>query len=458
MAETRVLAATGMLGSGFLEKSFERGIALKPHIIGCDSGSTDAGPAHLGGEIPYFNREVIKRDFRLMLLGRNISQSKLIIGSCGMGGGDWAVDWMRDIAIEIAKEEKISFKLALIKSEQDKNYLKSCFDKGKISSLYPHFEIDKSHIDECTHIVGVMGCEPIKAAINSGADVVLAGRATDTSIYATVPLMLGCGPGPSWHAAKILECGTACTIQRKRPDSIFAWVRDDHFDIEPLDLDSRCTAQSVASHTLYENADPYLITEPDGVLNTFDSKYTEVDSRRVRVFGSAYKKSEIYTIKIEGAKFGGYQTVIVAGVREPFIIRQLDSWLDSMQKKFLERVKEMSGNKIGENDYEINIRIYGRDGVMGKLEPKKDFVSHEVCLLITITANTEENSKKIAKSFAHFALHFPIPEWQGLISGLAFPFSPSELYKGAVYHFSLNHIVKPETQLEMFRTEIMEVK
>ena len=121
MAETRVLAATGMLGSGFLEKSFERGIALKPHIIGCDSGSTDAGPAHLGGEIPYFNREVIKRDFRLMLLGRNISQSKLIIGSCGMGGGDWAVDWMRDIAIEIAKEEKISFKLALIKSEQDKN-------------------------------------------------------------------------------------------------------------------------------------------------------------------------------------------------------------------------------------------------------------------------------------------------------------------------------------------------
>ena len=129
-----------------------------------------------------------------------------------------------------------------------------------------------------------------------------------------------------------------------------------------------------------------------------------------------------------------------------------------MQKKFLERVKEMSENKIGENDYEINIRIYGRDGVMGKLEPKKDFVNHEVCLLITITANTEENSKKIAKSFAHFALHFPIPEWQGLISGLAFPFSPSELYKGAVYHFSLNHIVKPETQLEMFRTEIMEVK
>ena len=47
MIETRVLAATGMLGSGFLETSFQRGVSLKPHVIACDSGSTDAGPAHL---------------------------------------------------------------------------------------------------------------------------------------------------------------------------------------------------------------------------------------------------------------------------------------------------------------------------------------------------------------------------------------------------------------------------
>ena len=77
MIETRVLAATGMLGSGFLETSFQRGVSLKPHVIACDSGSTDAGPAHLGGEIPYFNREVIKRDFRLMLLIRKFINQRL---------------------------------------------------------------------------------------------------------------------------------------------------------------------------------------------------------------------------------------------------------------------------------------------------------------------------------------------------------------------------------------------
>lgn len=457
MIETRVLAATGMLGSGFLETSFQRGVSLKPQVIACDSGSTDAGPAHLGGEIPYFNREVIKRDFRLMLLGRNVTNAKLIIGSCGMAGGDWAVDWMRDIAMEIAREEKIHFKLALIKSEQDKNYLYKCFDEKRITSLYPSFDITKKHIEECTHIVGVMGKEPIEQALTMGADVILAGRTTDTSIYATVPIMNGCGEGPSWHAAKILECGTACTIQRKRPDSIFAYIREDHFDIEPLDLDARCTPQSVASHTLYENADPYLIKEPDGTLNTLKSKYEEIDHRTVRVFGSTYEKSDDYTIKIEGAKFGGYQTVIIAGVREPFIIRQVDSWLKNMTDKFKDRVKEMSSGTILENDYDITIKVYGRDGVMGKLEPNKNVLNHELCLLFIITAKSEVNSKKIAKSFAHFALHFPIPEWQGLISGLAFPFSPSEIYKGEVYHFNLNHVVRPSTPLEMFRTEMMEI-
>jgi len=94
----------------------------------------------------------------------------------------------------------------------------------------------------------------------------------------------------------------------------------------------------------------------------------------------------------------------------------------------------------------------------GDLEPKKDFPNHELCLLFIITANSEENSKKIAKSFGHFALHFSIPEWQRLISGLAFPFSPSELYKGEVYYFNLNHTVKLSSPLEMFRTEFQEIK
>jgi hypothetical protein len=63
----------------------------------------------------------------------------------------------------------------------------------------------------------------------------------------------------------------------------------------------------------------------------------------------------------------------------------------------------------------------------------------------------------VAKSFAHFALHYPIPEWGGLISGLAFPFTPAEMDRGPVWRFNLHHVVEPDDPLEMFRTELQEV-
>jgi hypothetical protein len=246
-------------------------------------------------------------------------------------------------------------------------------------------------------------------------------------------------------------------VQRKRPDSIMAWIRDDHFDVEPMDLDVHCTPQSVASHTLYENADPFLITEPDGTLDSHGSRYEALNDRAVRVHGSRFHRAERGTIKLEGAELDGYQAIIIGGVREPFIIRQLDSWLAAMQEKFAARVEEMFGGRLGRDDYDIHVRIYGRDGVMGKLEPLAHQVGHEVCLLFTITTAEEAATDAIAKTFAHFALHYPIPEWRGLISGIAFPMAPSHVNRGPVYRFNLNHVVVPDNPMEMFRTEFMEV-
>jgi Acyclic terpene utilisation family protein AtuA len=457
MTEVRVLSASGQIGSGFLESSLERGIALVPHVIACDGGSTDAGPAHLGSGKPHFAREGTKRDLRLMLKGRDRIDVPLIVGSCGFGGGDAGVDWMRDIALEIAREEGLNFRMALVRSEQDKGYLKRRLKQGRILPLNPAPPISEAVIERSAHIVGMMGHEPLAAAIEQGAQVVLAGRASDTSLFATVPLMRGVGAGPAWHAAKILECGTACVVQRKRPDSIMAWIREDHFDVEPMDMDVHCTPQSVASHTLYENADPFLITEPDGTLDSHGSRYEALNDRAVRVHGSRFHRAERGTIKLEGAELAGYQAIIIGGVREPFIIRQLDSWLAAMQEKFKPRVEEMFGGRLGPDGYDIHVRVYGRDGVMGKLEPLADQVGHEVALLFTITSADEATTDAIAKTFAHFALHYPIPEWRGLISGIAFPMAPSHVNRGPVYRFNLNHVVVPDDPMEMFRTEFMEV-
>ena len=457
MTEVRVLSASGQIGSGFLETSFARGVSLRPDVIACDGGSTDAGPVHLGSGRPHFSREGTKRDLRLMMTAGAALRVPVIVGSCGFGGGDDGVAWMRDIALEIAREEGLHPRIALIRSEQDKEYLKRRYREDRILPLNPAPHLDEAVIDRSAHIVGMMGHEPIAAAIEDGADIVLAGRASDTALFATVPLMKGADAGATWHAAKILECGTACVVQRKRPDSIFAWIRDDHFDIEPMDPKARCSPQSVASHTLYENADPFLITEPGGVLNSREARYEALNDRAVRVRGSQFHPADRVTIKLEGAELLGYQSIIIGGVREPYIIRQLDAWLAGMQANLDERVRELFNGRVGADDYSIHARVYGRDGVMGKLEPKAHEIGHEVGLLFTITSGEEAVTQAIAKTFAHFAVHYPIPEWRGLISGIAYPTVPADTYKGAAYRFNLNHVVVPNSAHEMFHTEFLEV-
>lgn len=457
MAEARVLSPCGVLGSGFPESSLERGLSMFPHTLVCDGGSTDMGPASLGTGTPYFSKAATKRDLRLLLLGRERLEVPLIIGSCGTSGGNAGLEWMRAICLEIAREEKLGFNLALVHSEQDKTYLKRRLGEGRIDPLEPAPELNEEVIEHSAHIVGMMGDEPISEALNRGANVVLAGRASDTSIFACVPLRMGSNRGLAWHAAKILECGAACAVSRKRPDGVFAWIRDDHFTIEPLDPEMRCTPQSVASHTLYENADPFHITEPGGVLDTTDSTYAAEDNRSVSVRGSAYHMADRYSVKLEGAELAGYQSVIVGGVRDPYIIRQLDSWLAGMREGFAGRAKEILGSSNGSQDYRLFIRVYGRDAVMGPLEPLRGETPHEVGLLFEITADSQETAHTLASTLSHFAIHYPIPEWSGLISGIAYPFAPAELDKGPVYRFNMNHVVYPDDPCEMFPVDYEEV-
>src|SRR5205807_6145273 len=125
--------------------------------------------------------------------------------------------------------------------------------------------LTEPQVDDSAHIVAMMGAEPIQAALQE-ADIVLAGRASDAAIFAALPLLERFAPALCWHVGKILECGAAAVAQRAAPDSMMAVLHADSFDIYPLREDYRCTPQSIASHTLYENADPFELSEPSGIL------------------------------------------------------------------------------------------------------------------------------------------------------------------------------------------------
>src|SRR5918992_2337506 len=371
MKEIRILSATGILGSGFKEETLRRAMALEPHFIGADSGSTDPGPHYLGSGDTLFSESAYKRDLRLMLLAGRAAKIPVIVGSACTSGSDPQLARLVGIARDIAREEKLSFKLAAIHSEQDRRYLKRKFREKKITPLANAPELNEDVIDRSAHIVGMAGIEPFVEALENGAEVVIAGRSSDTSVFSAMPVMRGLNPATVWHAAKILECGAACVVLRKYPDCNFAIVRDDHFIVEPPNPEYRCDPDSVASHNLYENSTPFELVEPSGVLNTYKARYEAVSDRAVKVSGSTFEPSARYTIKLEGAELAGYQSIIVGSVRDPIILRQLDSWLEGLLRAAKDRIVGVYGAGV-EETYRLDVRVFGRDAAMGPLESKTE--------------------------------------------------------------------------------------
>src|SRR6266850_5969301 len=117
------------------------------------------------------------------------------LGSCGGAGGKINLEWTWDIVQEIAREHGHHFKAAVIDSEPPREYLLKKFREGRIKPLDPAPPLDEKALREADHVVCMMGVEPFQEALDNGAQVVLAGRSSDTSIFAALPVKHGFSPG-----------------------------------------------------------------------------------------------------------------------------------------------------------------------------------------------------------------------------------------------------------------------
>jgi hypothetical protein len=133
----RAVAGTGGVGSGFLEQSLSTAVSQGADFIGCDAGSTDAGPYYLGSWKTKASREAITRDTRLMMRAALDAGVALLIGSAGFSGGRPHLAFMLGIVRELAASNHWHFKLAAIQSEIDKNTLADAYRAGKLSALRP---------------------------------------------------------------------------------------------------------------------------------------------------------------------------------------------------------------------------------------------------------------------------------------------------------------------------------
>jgi hypothetical protein len=223
----------------------------------------------------------------------------------------------------------------------------------------------------------------------------------------------------------------------------------DGFTVEPPNPELRCTPQSVIAHTLYENANPYHLTESGGSLDTSHALYEALSDRAVRVTGSEFIPADKYTVRLEGAALVGYRSIVIAGIRDPLLIGQLDSFLSSLRTVVERKVQETL--KLKPDEYDFQFRVYGRNGSLGQLEPCNEISGHEIGLVIDVVARSQQQAAELALVLSHTGLHHPIPQWQGLISNFAFPFSPPVIDIGPVYQFCINHVWELENPCGPFK-------
>lgn len=453
MSSLRYIALNGSLGTGFKESSLRRGLSEPLDFIAVDSGSTDGGPYYLGTGEWIWAREAYERDLRLGLLGAHRAGVPIIVGSCGGGGGDAAVDGYLQMVQEIVREAGIGVRVATIHCEPDRAWLAGKYRAGQLRELPGAPIIDEQTFYAPGHIVAMAGAEPIQEAIDAGADVVLAGRASDAALFAAIPLARGFDPGAVWNAAKIVECGSAAAENRSGQDCLACAFDDEGFVLEPLDPALRCTPRSVAAHTLYETADPYRLIQPSGTLDARDATYTALDERRTRVVGGTFTPAAEYTAKLEGAAPVGFLSSFWGSTRDPMILAQLDSWIDSLTAHTRDRL----AGTFGDSGYDLRITVYGANATTG--EPT-DAIPREAVLSFDVLAETQEAASAMARAAYHVALHWPIKEWSGSITTFAHPYSRPVVDRGPVYRFTLNHAVAlDETERRsVFRMSVQDLR
>ena len=451
------LSPVGMLGGGFTPEYFEAAVRERPlDFVAVDSGSTDGGANNLGEDKFFFSRDAVKRDLRLLLIETRRKDIPLLVGSCGGSGGNWNLNWMWEIVEEVAREEGLSFTAALIPAEPDREVLIGKLRDGRIRQLDPAPEITEDTFRDTHRIVAMMGAEPFQKALEGGADVVLAGRASDAALMAAIPLMKGVDAGLAWHAAKITECGGAAVTQMTKPEGMICTFDDDYFILEPVSPEQQCTPTSVASHALYETANPVEMQEPGGTMLLDGVTYEAHTDRSVKVSGSRFQPADAYTVKLEGAALQGYRSAVIGGVTDPVILRNFDEWFENAKAGADYTMRRALGDDRADL-CKTTFRIYGRNGVLGDRETRKFDNDHEIGIFMVTVAPTQELANSAMATISHTILHFPVPQWHGLVSNLAFPEAPHEIELGPSYSFVLNHVVELDDPLEFYDIEFKEV-
>ncbi len=448
MKPIQIITPTGHLGTTPLEKaSFELGCARNPDFIIADSGSADIGPYPLGADRAASNEVWQRHDIEAMLLAARRLKIPLIIGSASDTGTDRGVEQYLRIVRELAAEHRLgAFELAAIRSELAVPDLIARLEKGQIiQGLNGRADADVALLRRTNTVVAVMGAEPIRDALNAGAEVVIAGRSSDPAIFAAPLLNAGYSAADAFFCGKAMECASFCGEPFMGKETILGRVDDSGVYVTAMHPDQRCTPASVASHAMYERLNPFREYVPGGYLDMSNCRYEQVDEKTTRVTGQTFVADTRTWIKLEGSGKVAERALFILGIRDPYTIANLERAIDWAKGKLTERFGPIGGS------YNVFYHVYGRNAVMEEMEPTPAGSPVEVGIVVEVTCDDFERADTICHIAAKNLFYARLPNVKGT-AGTAAILSDEVLRARPAYEWTLNHIIEARDPREFFTT------
>jgi hypothetical protein len=393
----RVVSACGALGYGYPKESMDEALKGRIDAVISDAGSMDAGPYYLGTGTEYFEREAVKLDYRHMVEAGEKIDGPVILGSCGMAGGDRNLEWMIEVAKEVFAELDVrDAKVAIINAELDPEVVIKELRAGQLLATGAGPELSEESLRESV-IVGQMGIHPLITALQSGAKYIFAGRACDIALFASDMIRRGIDPGLAYHVGHVLECGALACDPGSPSDCLVAEVYDDGTALFVAPNSSRrCTPYSIAAHSLYEESHPQLQFYPEGILAMEKTEFFAKDARTSGIRNSTFVHSSKpwpWSIKLEGARrLGGRKVSLL----------QLDA-------SDLAKIP-------------ADVLVYGRNGVQSS---PVQLPERELGIIIETSATTEEAATLLASLLTHYLIHYGYPGRKATAGNIGYPMSPN---------------------------------
>ena len=450
--ELRIISPNGHLGfAPTKEESFYIGAKTKPDYYCSDSGSCDIGPAPLGADKSAGLYEWQRHDLELMLVASREQGVPMIIGSAGDTGANSRVDMYIQIIKDLAEKHNIpKFKLAYFYSEVDKEYLRNKIDNGEIiHGLDSRDNLTLEELDATDRIVAVAGVHPYIKALEMGADVIIGGRSSDIALFAAPAIYEGFPEAESYYLGKVLECASFCAEPYGAKESVIGTITNEDVKVEAMSPWQYCTVASVAGHAMYERSNPYYEAFAGGMLDMTECVYEQYDEKTTRITNPKFVPTEgKVRVKLEGSAKIGEMYIGIAGIRDPYTIKNID--------KVLQLAREQLAETHGWEGYELHYIVYGKDGVMKDLEPIKEIKSHELCVIVQGIADTAEKAEVIAMTGLRQIFYARLPEVKGTAGTAAFVVD-EVLRATPAFRWSLNHTVEVDDPMELFDVKTMDI-